>query len=245
MSTLLITMTLKAVNQRISVFEEKLKAFQTRLEGATAAGANTTTNLNSVKVETLASEFETFRLEVITELGDLKKDLQDQIRKQEFRIDEAEQYSRRNCLLLHGVSETPNEDVYTKVTEVLKDKLNLELTMMSFDRCHRLGKPKRSTADVVATGRRPIIIKFTRYHERERVWRAKRLLKGTAFLITESLTATRKEMLNKARDHFGARKTYTLDGRIIIVDPEGKKTYVNTPAELDCIMKGLGSRNVN
>ena len=42
----------------------------------------------------------------------------------EDALDEQEQYSRRTCLLLHGVKEERGEDVEKKVTEVLNGKLN-------------------------------------------------------------------------------------------------------------------------
>ena len=38
-------------------------------------------------------------------------------------IDRQEQYSRRNCILLHGVKESENEDTDTVVTETLNELL--------------------------------------------------------------------------------------------------------------------------
>ncbi|XP_066995354.2 protein yellow [Anabrus simplex] len=158
--------------------------------------------------------------------------------KQDDILDAQEQYSRRNCLLLHGVSECPNEDTAVKVLNTVKEKLNIELTMASIDRCHRLGGRKRTVSDAVANGKRPIIVKFVRYHEREAVWRAKRALMGTLLLITESLTLTRKEMLHQTRDYVD-RRARSQDGCIVLIDSGGEKYFVNPPAELDSVLQRL------
>ena len=42
--------------------------------------------------------------------------------------DRQEQYPRRNCILLHGVNESENEDSDTIVTETLNELLQEKLT---------------------------------------------------------------------------------------------------------------------
>ena len=42
----------------------------------------------------------------------------------------------------------------------------------------------------------------------------KKKLKNTGISITKSLTGKRMEMLNKAKERFGFRNVWTLDGRI-------------------------------
>ena len=49
------------------------------------------------------------------------------------KLDEAEQYSRRNCLLIHGVPETDNENTDEKVKAFCKNKLNIKLPVTDFD----------------------------------------------------------------------------------------------------------------
>lgn len=65
----------------------------------------------------------------------------------ELRVDDAEQYSRRNCLLLHGVPENPNEDTTSVVTGIIKNKLNIDIESHDFDRTHRLGQFNRQSDD--------------------------------------------------------------------------------------------------
>ena len=48
-------------------------------------------------------------------------------------IDRQEQYSRRNCILLHGVKESENEGTDTVVTETLNELLQEKLTGIDID----------------------------------------------------------------------------------------------------------------
>ena len=60
--------------------------------------------------------------------------------------DAQEQYSRRNCLLLHGVPET-QVDTDNAVLSVTNEKLGLNLTRDCIDRSHRLGQAAQSTSN--------------------------------------------------------------------------------------------------
>ena len=86
--------------------------------------------------------------------------------------DAQEQYSRRNCLLLHGVPEAQT-DTDNAVLSVANDKLGLNLTRECIDRSHRIGQ---STSNGKP---RPIIVKLTSYDTRRKIFGAKRQLKGT------------------------------------------------------------------
>ena len=83
------------------------------------------------------------------------------------------------------------------------------LTEVEIERTHRVGKPKQNKKTP-----RPIIIKFVRYNCRRRIFLNKKNLKNTGISITESLTTKRKDMMNKAKERFGFRNIWTLDGRI-------------------------------
>ena len=124
-------------------------------------------------------------------------------------IETAEQYSRRNCALLHGVKEVQGESTDALVVETIKEHLAISLDLdIDLDRSHRLGAPRKDGKP------RPIIVKFARYNTRAAVLRAKKLFKGTSFLLTESLTKRRMEVLTEARKQLGSRNVWTSDGEI-------------------------------
>ena len=64
--------------------------------------------------------------------------LQTEIEELRLIAGEAEQYSRRNCLILTGVPEVQKEDTDDIVRDVAQEWLNVQLDMRSIDRPHRV-----------------------------------------------------------------------------------------------------------
>ena len=109
-------------------------------------------------------------------------------------IDDLEQYSRRNCLLIHGIPESQKEDTTAACIENINKKLKVNLNRDHLDRTHRVGKRKPSGEKP-----RPIIMKFISYTKRQAVFTTKKNLKGSNLLITESLTTKRMAVLRAAQ----------------------------------------------
>ena len=96
--------------------------------------------------------------------------------------DDHEQYSRRNCLFIHGTEADKDEVIDDVVVDMLQDKLKLEISKKDFDRSHTIGKP-------IPRKKRPKILKFFRYNDRHKAYSKKKRLKDSRMSITESLTA--------------------------------------------------------
>ena len=145
------------------------------------------------------------------------------------RVDELEQYLRRECLVLSGVEENPHEteDVDEIVLDVFSQKLAVEiLTNNDIRRCYKLKSRRPRHSTVERQSPRPIIIKFVSYRKRQEVFISKKKLKGSRLVLTESLTATRQAVLAKAKQAFEVRNCWTNDGRIYI--SAGEKVSVIT-----------------
>ena len=75
------------------------------------------------------------------EIAELKEDLTS-LKEKFFQVDKTldrqEQYSRRNCLLVHGVEEKNNEDTDQEIINIVKNDLGEETTIHDIDRTHRL-----------------------------------------------------------------------------------------------------------
>ena len=95
---------------------------------------------------------------------------------------------------------------------VIKEHLDIELSVKDFDRSHRIGKNNSKSK------RRPIIVKFISYNDRRAIFNNKKRLKGTGISIAESLTAERMRQLKSARDQFGFNNVWSIDGRIMYKD---------------------------
>ena len=178
-------------------------------------------------VEFLTSKFDELERErkekdeLINSLQIEVSSLEVEVMNLEKKATDQEQYLHRNCLLIHGLMETKTEDTDEMVLDVINNKLNIEMSQISIDRSHRLGKRK-------GPGQKPraIIVKFTRYKDRHHVFSKKKLLKGTGISVTESLTLKRMEHLKKAREQHGFANVWTLDGKITFKGNDGNpKVY--------------------
>ena len=85
-------------------------------------------------------------------------------------VDKQEQYSRRNCFLIHGIVEETAKDTDGKIINTLQQSMDETIKPEDIDRSHRLGKPKSSKN----AKPRPVTVKFTRYNTRNRIYRIRK-----------------------------------------------------------------------
>ena len=116
---------------------------------------------------------------------------------------------------MHGVEEQENTD--NIVLNVIKEHLDVELSVKDMDRSHRIGKSNSKSK------RKLIIVKFINYNDRREIFNNKRRLKGTGVSISESLTTGRMRQLKIARDQFGFNNVWSIDGRIMYKDSTNTK----------------------
>ena len=122
-------------------------------------------------VEFLTSKFDELERErkekdeLINSLQIEVSSLKVEVKNLEKKADDQEQYSRRNCLLIHGLTKTKTEDTDEMISDGITDKLNIEMSQTSVDRSPRLGKRKGPGQKL-----RAIIVKLTRYKDRHHVF---------------------------------------------------------------------------
>ena len=107
------------------------------------------------------------------------------IKKMEVQGSQQAQYSRRNCLLFHGIKEEKGEETDNIIINTVKEEMNIEILPNDLDRSHCIGNPKTKKKE------RQIIVKSARYSLRHNIFKNKKLLKGKSVSITESLTKDR------------------------------------------------------
>ena len=113
-------------------------------------------------------EYEQERQEKYNIIESMKSDMvnmNEKIEKLEWMVDRQEQYSRRNCILLHGIAEGERENPDNLVLETLNRKLHIDLTLSDLDRTHRIGQKKASS-----NKQRAVITKFVSYNTRKRIF---------------------------------------------------------------------------
>ena len=179
------------------------------------AGVAESISLMNEKFEDINKKFDNYekeRKEKEKEIKDLKEKvliLSNEKKDLEQIIDRQEQYSRRNCILIHGVKEEQNEDTDNVVVKLIKDNLEEDVDLTELDRSHRIGK-KKSNGKA-----RPIIVKFARCNVRRKVFYNKKKLKGKNISITESLTKFWMEKHQEARELYDRKNVWAYDGRIM------------------------------
>ena len=89
-------------------------------------------------------------------------------------------------------------------------EIGINIYEEDIDRTHRLGKPNRGDGKP-----RPIIVNFTHYNIRNKVYQYKSNLKGKRYLITESLTSHRMKLLKEAQQKYGITNVWTSDELIL------------------------------
>ena len=146
-----------------------------------------------------------------------------------------EQYSRRNSLRISGIPEAENESTDDLVRQLAED-LEVEISDIEIDRSHRVGRPddgKRGKRS------REIIVKFTRYNTRNKLYQVRKQLRDkpsrkTVF-INEDLTRKRSKLLFDARTLVrvkALKAAYSFDGRIFVRDLDDKRHLIKSNADI-------------
>lgn len=217
---------LKSMEELSSMFSSRMADFEKNLSQSSSAAPTPT-------VKTLAAEFYTFKTLVWRTLGLLKSQMDLVL----VGLDRLETQSRRKILLIHGVKEDKDENLFHKVTAILSNQMKMsDVQSSAIESCHRLG---------VKASSRPILVRFFNMQVRSSAWKAKTTLKGTKITITEFLTKSRQEVFITARKHFGLKKCWTADGFIIILLPNKSKVKISSVTELKQLIKDSPSKSID
>lgn len=206
----------ESINGLMEMYKTQMAQFEGELQQLTSS---------SPDVTNLASQFTTFKVFILQSLNNLQK----QVEMLAQNVDNLEMLSRRKILLLHGLAESKDEDTAKVVAKVIVTKLKLQnFNVECIRRCHRMGH-----ADTKK--QRPILVKFNDLTIKNEVWFAKSNLKGSGITLSEFLTKSRHDVFIAARRKFGISKTWTRDGSVFVVNPDGSRHRVNSLYELNNI----------
>lgn len=215
-----------------TTLEERVLTKLNDIENSVHAMQNINSNTNENVVNPASDIFvkiNDFRKEIfdIKNAYDYKINIiNDMLKLVNTNIDDLDQVSRSNTLLIHGVKEEHDEktqEPLQKVCDVVSNLLELpDSPRSSIDCAFRLG-PKRSLAQLTARGPRPIVVKFVTNHTKMEVFMAKRKLKEAKIFISESLTPTRQKLLSHAKEKYGMRNAWSINGQIMVAHDNLKR----------------------
>ena len=99
-------------------------------------------------------------------------------------MEKQEQYSRRNCTLIHGLKEEKTK-VDDRVLKLFREELNEEVLLADLHRTHRIGKKRDSSSKP-----RPVTVKFARYNILEKVFKSKKNSREKILALQKILLGT-------------------------------------------------------
>lgn len=158
-------------------------------------------------------------------------DLTTRLNARSLTIEDLQQYTRRNCVVVTGVPEEIGENTDVTILKLGNEKMEVPLTGLDLDRSHRIGKRNGGKP-------RPIVVKFSRYNVRYRFIKARTNLKGTKVGVQELLTPYTQHLLKRAKDLVTqsrhVKSAWTWDGRVTVqIEQDGQKRRVNVNNEND------------
>lgn len=195
-------------------FNSQMTAFQQELRNSQGSSSSTAR---------LDGDFMAFRSFISSALTNLQQQLE--VLTQE--VDHLDMRGRRKVLLVHGVAEDKEEDTSAVVVRVVRERMKIpEFCASDIRRCHRMGRAS-SGARV-----RPILVKFQSSATKDKVWFAKKILKGTGVTLSEFLTKRRHDAFMTARQRFGIPRCWTRDGVIFVLGDDGTRHRVLSLSDL-------------
>lgn len=179
------------------------------------------------------------------------KVLEDENRKlkvenEELKIshDDLEQYSRRNCIEIHGIPEVQGENIISEVIKIGR-AIGEEIKPTTIDNCHRLGKQIKDSPVI-----RGIIVKFVRNFDKEQFLKCRKVKRNLNTLelgfnvnnivyVNENLTQRRRSLMARARKMkrvFNLAYVWSKNGRVYVRERENTKIIlINSDKDLDSI----------
>ncbi len=183
---------------------------------------NLRTSVNDMKTEINTLKEKVTELENREEIERLDIDanaesvagLSDRVCALEDKLESQEQYSRRENVILYGMKESENES-YESVRKNVTDLLNKNVKTKHWQeedilRSHRLGRP---TAGVKP---RPVIVRFTQFHDKLNVLKARNDLKKVNIGVSNDLTQKQRQQLDRLKDQ--GKSGYFKNGKLVTID---------------------------
>lgn len=132
------------------------------------------------------------------------------------KIEYNEKEHKKSNVLIFGLTEKPNEDIYARVIEFFKGKLQIpNFNIQDLSCAHRFGKSNEQKP-------RPILVKLLAIHRKTEILRNGHLLKNSGYSISNDLTQKEREDKKILRKHLKEAKNLNLEATI-----KQNKLFVN------------------
>ena len=171
-------------------------------------------------------------------LNDQVESLTYRTKKNDIKMNEIEQYSRRNNLRFRGIKVEPKETVTDAVIRVVNTMLKLQndshghtvsLSHSDIEVAHYIKIRKPPGASVNESNRskqvQSIIVRFFDRNMRDRIIRARKQLKKSPITICEDLTAANQRLLETLNSVESVSKSWSWNGKLFYLLQGIRKTH--------------------
>ena len=218
--------------------EKNHKAFENNIMTQIKDSFSTQISGVSNEVFTLSQRIDT--LEKYKETLEKKNDelvervvkLETKLEQTSYDVDEIESYSRRSCLIVHGLKPEGGKTDEETFLSLCENKFsNCGITSDHIGKIHRIRNNQRQSAypdkpDI-------LVVKFAQDRFRDKIFKNKKNLKDTGITITEMLTAKRNALLKSCLERIPGgreqRAIWTDNGKILV------KLGTQNPAHIKCL----------
>lgn len=204
--------TIKHLDSKVSdlqlYFEGELSKFRSELSTVKTPDLPLSSD---ERLDALVVRFDMFEAAIRSQMQSLLGQIEN-VKKQCDRLSVALDNSlQETCiskLLLFGIQERKDENLFAEVSSVIATKLKIALEETDIISCYRFGSKKSDDKF-----HRPVLVHFTRVRKRNEIFSNKRLLKGTKIVIAELLSPLRYEVYKAVKSKVG-KHCWTNGGRI-------------------------------
>ena len=146
----------------------------------------------------------------------------------QIRMNQQEQYSRKNNVLVFGVRDTDRHENATttekNIINIFKNKLGIDMLPADIQAAHRLGK-------FLPDGNRPIIVQFVNRKAKLHVLSRRKNLRGQNMAISEDLTQENLRRLSSIKNLNCVTQAWSSHGRLFAKNQNEKVKEVK-PQEI-------------
>ena len=159
-------------------------------------------------------------------------------------VERIDQQTRQNNLIFCGIPELEKENTDETITNLVKDKFpEIELKREDIQRSFRL-KLDNNNSKKTPNGPKPILVKFTNYSTRKKIYLAKKKLRNDTdkLYINEDLIPLKSSLFAKTRELRNEGliwRTWTFDSIIYYTckEEDDKPKTISSQSDIDNIRK--------
>lgn len=225
----------KELTERLNKLEKFVQGGLTELKNKINPGTN-----RDVIEEDIQS-IESFEIKVMESINALREELnavKDEIKICENDIRKHKEDRRQNTLVLYGLSEKEKENLVPEVVDILKSKFKITAAPGDINYCYRIGKKRVDNKKP-----RPVSIVFVNRWFKEKIYGAKKCLKGSPLVVSEMLSQNKRDLYMKVRSVVGTKNCWSWSGNIYALINETKK-LIKSEVDLSDFTSVLASSTV-